>query len=216
MRQVCSSKECPGKPLSQSALSAAYARQADTSAVGGADVSQLASPSTSASPAGRHSFLANAAGGSIDCDVMASWPDATAGSRQPMGATGVSVKGPPPQHHQVRFKVGGCTGHMAFNLVCQLLHDALSLHAVACILARGICIAALCGSNDHCLYAHFLHMPAASQTCAACCPHLALHADARMQSLKFMCSCLISICVLPAPPPCTWHVSMFAQSMQVK
>ncbi|DBA89700.1 TPA: hypothetical protein ACH3X2_004590 [Trebouxia sp. C0005] len=100
MRQVCSSKECPGKPLSQSALSAAYARQADTSAVGGADVSQLASPSTSASPAGRHSFLANAAGGSIDCDVMASWPDATAGSRQPMGATGVSVKGPPPQHHQ--------------------------------------------------------------------------------------------------------------------
>jgi len=107
VRQVCSSKECHGKPVSQSALSTTYARQADIFAVGGADDIQLASSSASGSPAGRIRFLASAAGGSIDSDMMASWPDATAGSRHPMGATGVSVKGLPAQDHQVRFRVSG-------------------------------------------------------------------------------------------------------------
>ena len=107
MRQVCSSEECHGKLLSQSALSAAYARQADTFAVGGADDTQLASSSTSRCPAGRTRVLANAAGGSIDSDMMASWADATAGGRHPMGATGVSVKGLPAQDLQVRFRVSG-------------------------------------------------------------------------------------------------------------
>ncbi|DBA94303.1 TPA: hypothetical protein ACH3X1_001915 [Trebouxia sp. C0004] len=101
MRQVCSSKECHGKPLSQSALSAVYARQAYTFAFGGADVTQLASSSTLRSPAGRSRSVAIAAGGSIDSDLMASWPDATAGDRDPMRATVVSVKGLPAQGHQV-------------------------------------------------------------------------------------------------------------------
>ncbi len=107
MRQVCISEECHGKPQSQSALSAVYARQTDTFAVGGADDTQLASSSTLRCPAGRTRFLANAAGGSIDSDMMASWADATARGRHPMGATGVSVKGLPAQDHQVRLRVSG-------------------------------------------------------------------------------------------------------------
>ncbi len=115
--QVCSSEECHGKLLSQSALSNAYARQTDTFAAGGADDTQLASSSTSRCSAGRFRFLANAAGGSIDSDMMASWADATAGGRHLMGATGVSAKSLPAQDHQVRFRVSGWTGPCAVHAV---------------------------------------------------------------------------------------------------
>ncbi len=171
VRQVCSSEECHGKPLSQSALGAVYARQADTFAVGGADDTQLASSSTLRSPAGRSRSVAIAAGGSIDSDMMASWPDVTAGGRHPMGATGVCVRGLPAQDHQVRFRVSELTGPCAVHAVrwssaqcvhCYMMHYLCTQwHA-----SLRSCFAAVCGSNDHCLYACFLHMPAASQTCA--------------------------------------------------
>ncbi len=168
VRQVRSSEECHGKLLSQSALSAAYARRADTFAVGGADVIQLASSSTLRSPGGRSRSVANAAGGSIDSDMMALWPDATAGVRHPMGAIGASVKGLPAQYHQVRYQLTGpCAVHavrwpLTQCVHCFMMHN-LCTHWHAFLHS---CVAALCGSNDHCLYADFLHIPAASQTCA--------------------------------------------------
>lgn len=171
MRQVCSSEECHGRLLSQSALSTTYARQADTCAVGGADATHLAGSSTLRTPGGRTRFLANAAGGSIDSDMMASWPDATAGGRHPMAATGVSVKDLPPQDHQVRFKVSALTGPCAVHAVRWPSTQCVHCFMMNCLCTQEhaslrSCVVASCGSNDHCLYADFLHIPAASQTCA--------------------------------------------------
>lgn len=198
---MCSSQECAGKPQSESAHSAAYARQADTFAVGDADVTQLASSSTSRSPAGRIRFLANAAGGSIDSDMMASWPDATAGGRHPMGATGVSVRGLPAQDHQVRYRVGAWTGPCAVHAVrwpstqcatmhypCTRWHASLRgciVHYVGQMIT--VCMHILCTFQQH--LRHVLIQPASCPPCSCSYakPEMQVQVQLSNMHLLFVC-----------------------------